>query len=521
MPYDLFKRGMDILAATLGLLLAGPFFLYLAWLIRKDTPGPIFFLSPRAGKGGRVFQMLKFRTMYECPESYSGPRVTAQDDPRITPLGKWLRDSKLNELPQLWNVLNGEMSLVGPRPEDPQIAANWPDAVRHELLSVRPGITSPASVVYRNEEKLLNSTPEGRQIMSVYLEEILPSKLRLDQLYVRNRSLWSDLDVLFWTFLTFIPRIQTATLPETWLFTGPIFRLMRRYVNWFTGDFIVTLVAIGITGLAWRSFGPLNVGWMRAAVWAFAFALLFSIAGAIMGVDRINWSKAAPSDGLDLLLPIAVATSLALALNNLVHTTRYLTWLGQNAFYWSKEPLLPQGLVLTAASLALVGFIVTRYRVGLITGLAMRWVGWRGAAATQREKVLVAGGGNTGEFVILTLTDERYTNSIQVVGLVDDDIFKQGVRIQGVNVLGRLQDIPRIVQEYDIGLIVFAIHNISAEERLHLLWTCTSTPARLVVFPDLHAALGQAIQQAEMEEGGCNNGQKEQARIDLMPLTCA
>ena len=118
------------------------------------------------GRGGRTFRILKFRTMYETPVSYSGPKVTAHDDPRVTPLGRWLRDTKLNELPQFWNVLKGDMSLVGPRPEDPDIAQSWPAAVRDEILSVRPGITSPASVLYRNEEALLCAEDVFRQYVA-------------------------------------------------------------------------------------------------------------------------------------------------------------------------------------------------------------------------------------------------------------------------------------------------------------------------------------------------------------------
>src|SRR4030042_6338557 len=162
------------------------------------------------GRGGKPFKILKFRTMHERPASYTGLRITAQDDPRITSLGRWLRDSKLNELPQFWNVVKGDMSLVGPRPEDPDIAAQWSDDLRSEILSVRPGVTSPASVIYRNEERLLN----GSQVMDTYLEDILPSKLRLDQLYVRHRSFWGDLDVLFWTALVLVPRIGPRQTPE-------------------------------------------------------------------------------------------------------------------------------------------------------------------------------------------------------------------------------------------------------------------------------------------------------------------
>src|SRR5687768_9458953 len=186
------KRLMDILAALVGLALLSPFFLIVGLLIKRDSPGPVFYRGARMGKDGRVFGILKFRTMREEAASHTGPSVTAQDDPRITPFGRWLRDTKLNELPQLWNVLVGEMSLVGPRPEDPEIAKTWPEAARREILSMRPGITSPASVAYHDEESRLKT----ESVMDDY-RNILPDKLRLDQLYVRHHTFITDLDALF------------------------------------------------------------------------------------------------------------------------------------------------------------------------------------------------------------------------------------------------------------------------------------------------------------------------------------
>lgn len=206
---DLARRLIDITISSIGLLLLSPLFIWLAWKIKRDSPGPIFYRGPRLGRGGNIFYMFKFRTMYEDSHSYTGPRLTTVDDPRVTPLGRWLRDTKLNELPQLWNVLAGEMSLVGPRPEDPEIGARWPRKIRDELLSIRPGITSPASVRYHHEETLLQSG----NLMQSYFSSILPTKLRLDQLYVRRRSLLLDLDVIYWTFRILLPR-QTSYAQE-------------------------------------------------------------------------------------------------------------------------------------------------------------------------------------------------------------------------------------------------------------------------------------------------------------------
>ena len=132
----LIKRLFDIVFSFLGLVILSPFFIYVARLVRRDSNGPAFYWGLRAGLGGKPFRMLKFRTMYECEESYDGPRVTCKHDNRITPIGHWLRDSKINELPQLWNVLIGDMSFVGPRPEDPEIVKTWPDEVRKALQAM-------------------------------------------------------------------------------------------------------------------------------------------------------------------------------------------------------------------------------------------------------------------------------------------------------------------------------------------------------------------------------------------------
>ncbi len=129
------KRLVDVFVAFWGLVFLSPFFLVIAGMIKRESPGPVFYRGPRMGRNGKPFGILKFRTMWEERAGYLMVPVTACDDPRITPLGSWLRHTKVNELPQLWNVLVGEMSLVGPRPEDPGIVATWPEDARCEILS--------------------------------------------------------------------------------------------------------------------------------------------------------------------------------------------------------------------------------------------------------------------------------------------------------------------------------------------------------------------------------------------------
>jgi lipopolysaccharide/colanic/teichoic acid biosynthesis glycosyltransferase len=186
------KRGLDLTVAALGLALLAPLFALVALCIRLDSPGPVFFRQERVGRGGRVFRIHKFRTMVADAPS-RGLGITVGEDVRITRVGRWLRRSKFDELPQLIDVLAGHMSLVGPRPELPRYVALYPADLRSQLLRVRPGITDPASLQFADEAALLAaSTDPERQ----YLEVLLPAKLRLSVDYARRATLISDLGVL-------------------------------------------------------------------------------------------------------------------------------------------------------------------------------------------------------------------------------------------------------------------------------------------------------------------------------------
>ncbi len=510
-----FKRALDILVSGIGLLLLAPFFAWVGLRIRRDTPGPVFYHGLRVGQEGKVFRILKFRTMREPTERETVPKITARDDPRITPFGRWLRDSKVNELPQLWNVLKGEMSLVGPRPEDPHIASSWPAEAAQEILSLRPGITSPASVLYHDEETLL----ESARLMDTYLGEILPSKLRLDQLYVRHHSFWGDVDILFWTLMIMLPRKGSQEPPESSLFLGPFTRLMRRHVSWFVMDLLTSLANFILAGLFYRTLGPLHVGWGSALLLALIFALLYSLVNAALHVNRVVWSRARAADAFDLLPGVMISLAVTLLLNNLLPAQ----WLGipqagENTpgvtlTPWGTRALVPNGMLILSAGLSLVGFLATRYRTRLLTGAASRWVSLRGVEKKGLEKVLIVGGGETGQMAAWMLSNGKYALSLQVIGLVDDDLYKQDSRIHGLDVLGGREDIPELVAKHDVGIIIFAIHNISDEDRQRLYNICQQTQARVFMFPDIPAALQNISSRTNGHKNGHNgngngNGKK-------------
>ena len=185
------KRGFDLTASALGLILTAPLLAAAAICIVLDSPGPAFYRGWRVGRGGRYFRIFKFRTMVARAESLGGPS-TADDDPRITRVGRWLRRYKLDELPQLFNVLRGEMSIVGPRPEVPQYAALL-TADEQAILSVRPGMTDWASIWDIDEGQALAGSADAER---KYLEEIRPQKVRLQLKYVREQSLSTDLRII-------------------------------------------------------------------------------------------------------------------------------------------------------------------------------------------------------------------------------------------------------------------------------------------------------------------------------------
>jgi lipopolysaccharide/colanic/teichoic acid biosynthesis glycosyltransferase len=188
------KRAFDLAAAGAGLLLLAPLLLLIALWIKLDSRGPVFFRQQRVGRHGVLFSIFKFRTMRR--QSDDARQLTVGQDCRITRAGRLLRRYKLDELPQLINVVHGAMSLVGPRPEVPRYVACYPPQVRAVVLSVAPGITDWASILYKEESAIL-----GRAIDPelAYLETILPAKLEYYVRYVRERNFWLDLRIILRT----------------------------------------------------------------------------------------------------------------------------------------------------------------------------------------------------------------------------------------------------------------------------------------------------------------------------------
>lgn len=186
-------RLFDIVLSIIGLVLLAPVLLVVSVAIKLQDGGPVLYRGRRVGKNGVLFDQHKFRTM-SVGADRQGPGITAQGDARITPLGHWLRRSKIDEVPQLWDVLRGKMALVGPRPEDPRYVALY-TPLQRQVLAVRPGMTSPASLQFRNEEQHLT----GPDWEHAYRTQIMPAKLELELSYLTRRNHWKNLALLFRT----------------------------------------------------------------------------------------------------------------------------------------------------------------------------------------------------------------------------------------------------------------------------------------------------------------------------------
>jgi lipopolysaccharide/colanic/teichoic acid biosynthesis glycosyltransferase len=438
--------------------------------IKLDSPGPVFYGGLRAGRNGKSFKIWKFRTMYERPDSYNGPKITGENDTRITKVGYWLRQSKLNELPQLWNVLVGEMSLVGPRPEDPGIVETWPKDVREEILSLRPGVTSPASVLYRDEETML----APGSLMETYFGVIQPSKIRLDQLYIRHRSFWVDLDIFLWTALVLLPGLSSFKPRERQLVVGVWQRGVNYLSNWFVIDFAVALLSISISGVVWRLVGPLDIGVGKSVLSAFYFATIFTIIGAMIGIQKIHWSKASPTEIYWLMWTFFIATFVLLGINLYVR-------------------FAPTRLILTATVMTFIGMVITRFRTRLVTGTVTQWLRLRRSESLYQERVLIIGSGDAGSYAAWMLANSREGAKFKIVGFLDDDISLEGTRIRGISVLGNTSEIEETVKKYDVGIILYAIHNIDEETSQVILERCKNTPAQVIQFPDVIGHLSEAL----------------------------
>lgn len=476
---DFLRRIMDLMITIPVMILFCPFYIVLVLLIKHDSPGPAVVKEERVGKDGRVFSMWKFRTSrYTIPPTRNSGGINLNGQ-RTTSLGNFLQETKIDEIPKLWNVLMGDISLVGPHPEDPKSVNEWPEETRREILAERPGLTSPVAVLFTYYDNLLQS----QNVKERSLFDILPTRHRLNQIYLRKRTFLTDLDILFWTALSLLPRLHSATFPENLQITGPFRYLFDHHVFSFIGDLLGSFLAVVIAGsIIPLEFFQMN---MRSEIIGLylLLALIYSLGIFFSGSRMIKWEKATASDSLDIAIPVIIVT-LLLFIVNLILPAR---------------PLLTPAFLLMSGIFVFIGFVVLRYRERLFAAIAAAWVNNRKHGLEKYgEAVLIVGGGEVGRFSIRLLREGPLAYAFNVVGVVDDDLKKKGSIIEGVKVIGTTQDIPELVKLFDIGLVFFSINEIDTRQSGRIASLCRRSDVRMITVPDM---MNQLLTYLPKDEG--------------------
>lgn len=375
MAYQTLKRGLDVLGAGLGLLLLAPVAVLLGLLVKLSDGGPIFYGQIRVGRGGREFRIWKFRSMVVNADKL-GIAVTKDADPRITRVGRFLRKTKLDELPQLWNVLAGEMSLVGPRPEVPRYVAKYTPEQR-TILELKPGITDLASLLFRHEEALLRGVPD---VESFYVRHCLPQKIELNREYAARAGLFQDIGIILrtvcpaWSFVAALYFVAlSASFWAVWLLAAVLaghpvapgaglrvwpvmvlpqlallygLRQMQGMLGCFGGPEIRRMaMALGLAAV-------LQVGWFQVfpqpegptrIIFVLAFVLAFVVLLGIRMAFRRRWEAGvAPVGEFSSRSPRLAIIGAGPAATRLAATVRarqqVVAFFADNPHYWCRRP---------------------------------------------------------------------------------------------------------------------------------------------------------------------------------------
>lgn len=457
------KRLFDFLLALIGLALCWPFLLLIALLITLDSRGPVFFRQERIGKDGQPFWIFKFRTMLD--NAYSlGPRLTQKRDPRITRIGQILRWFKLDELPQLINALKGDMSFIGPRPEDPYFVSLYTEEER-AVLSVRPGIVGPSQIAGRDELELY---PEGADPEQYYIQQILPEKLQRDLQYVRRASLWYDLKLL----------VGGVAVTVFGSFKSRYLRLNRQKISFLVLD---TFLSLG------------------------AYLLAFGI----MSDWRLT-PRAIP------YLTLACASIVLFRPLCFVYCGLYqniLKYLGTTEFT-AVVKAVTLGSALISANLFLFGFGSHSRAVLAIDWMSLVIVlfGYRLCLKARAEHhsrpripTLIVGVTNMGEHLARELMRSPSLPYIPVAFL-DNDPLKWGALIHGVQVKGGIRDLAQVARLTGARMVLIPYPNMPTNGDLReMIHQCRQQRLEYRTIPALDHLLAGSVRIPEIPEANAEN----------------
>ena len=440
------KRAVDFLVALVGLLVLLPLLLIVALLIKLDTTGPIFFRHRRVGRNGKPFSIYKFRTMVPGADKM-GSRLTTKHDPRVTRIGQILRWFKIDELPQLINVLVGDMSLIGPRPEDPYFVGFYSREQRR-VLSVRPGIVGPSQILGRDE---LESYPEGlKDTEAYYVQHILPGKLARDLDYVEGRSFGGDMALLargLW--VTVRGAVKTKFL---W---------RRRWrIVLFLVDGALVVVAHYCSYMVRQEFTfPALPGFLLKPLLITLCVRLVALMyfGAYQGVFAYFglWDLIALSKAVTLSALLAGGVTFFIGLQSYPRSVFVIDW-------------------------AVCLFMLGGLRYGLRAWVRQRWR----QRGQKRRKAIVVGAGVGGEQIARALLEDPLC-PYRPVGFIDETPERWGALIHGVRVLGGAAELPLAISANGVQAVFVCMSDLSDHGAREVVEVCEQVGVEYRVVPTL------------------------------------
>jgi lipopolysaccharide/colanic/teichoic acid biosynthesis glycosyltransferase len=441
-------RLLDILVSLLGLLVLLPLLPFIALLIKIDSKGPVFYLCDRVGLNGKIFKMYKFRTMYETPVRL-GPSLSPQGDPRVTTVGLALRRLKLNEFPQFFNVLKGDMTLVGPRPETPDLAAAYPEEAK-EIFTVKPGLVGPNQILGRNEEEFF---PRGVDPVEYYLEHILPGKLAVDLQYIRDKSVWRDLKCIFLAAKV----VVTGAISKRHLFDN------RSQILFLLCDAVLCLFSLTLAHyLRYDNLSnprEASLAFFKILPWAVLVRLpIFMYFGfyniLIRHLSFFDIKRVFQGVTLSSLILTGIAFLFGFTKGFYLNDIFIIRSYARGVFYidW---------LCLTTL---LIGYRVLVRKIYL-------WRQTNHMSNHDKKRALIWGAGDAGELCLRYLQKEN-NPAIEVVGFIDDDPKKKGKRILGVKILGDRHNLTLLSQLHNVREVFVAIPSASFDELKNILDVC-------------------------------------------------
>jgi len=438
---EILKRVFDIVVALLGLILLSPCFGLVAVLIKLDSRGPVLFRHVRIGRGGRPFEMLKFRTMMEVGH-WVGPSLSRANDPRVTRFGAVLRRLKINEFPQLINVLKGDMSFVGSRLEVSEFVELYGEKGK-DILSVRPGIVGACQVRMRNEEELY---PEGVDPREYYVEHILPKKLEIDLEYVRDRSFLRDLGYL----------VQGIGVTISGAITRRhVFENAEQITLFFCDAFLCVV--------------------------SYLLAYFLRMEGQLRPIDEQIIINTIPYVvvGRTVLLTYFGLYGSLIRFFSLYEVAKVVKGVTAGSLTMVLLTFLIGDRTHSRAVFAIDWFVLMFFLVSyrVLFKIARQYL--RPQTEEKKRKVLIYGAQNMGDLALRYL---RMEGTRKAVAFIDDDPRKMRKRFQGLKILGNRYDIEALTRLYQVEEILVAVQNVDSEDLQHIRSLCEQANVKCEVF---------------------------------------